>query len=192
MDLLLHEFGRNLGDTLRTSLRPPIFDRDGATLNPAEFTQSLGKSSPCSNARQMSSAVGAGRRRTEFACPGLRSVVRCGRCRACLCIGRRTCQSKCASKEWSGYAGHCGCRLGSMTPKRAGRRTGATLKNPKETLRLQKSEPRNRGNDLFCAPEATPLSRLGVGRIRPVLKSTRTPSVPRARADRGGRLFSPA
>jgi hypothetical protein len=46
MDLLLHEFGRNFGNALRRSLRPPIFDGDRATLNPAEFTQSLGKSSP--------------------------------------------------------------------------------------------------------------------------------------------------
>src|SRR5215467_1340637 len=45
MDLLLHEFGRNFGDALRTCLRPAFLDRDGATFNPTEFTQSLGKSS---------------------------------------------------------------------------------------------------------------------------------------------------
>src|SRR5215469_13963113 len=43
MDLFLHELGRNLGDALRTSLRPVILDCDVATLNPTEFAQSLGK-----------------------------------------------------------------------------------------------------------------------------------------------------
>ena len=41
MDLLLRDFGRNLGEVLRTSLAPAIFDRDGATVNPTEFAQSL-------------------------------------------------------------------------------------------------------------------------------------------------------
>src|SRR5262249_13980178 len=45
LDLLLHELGRNLGDALRTSVRPVILDCDCATVNPPEFTQSLSKSS---------------------------------------------------------------------------------------------------------------------------------------------------
>jgi len=45
MDLLLHEFGHNFGDALRTSLRPVMFDRDIATGRPTEFAQSLGKRS---------------------------------------------------------------------------------------------------------------------------------------------------
>ena len=40
---MLHELGRNLGDALGMSFRPAILDRDGATLDPAEFTQSLHK-----------------------------------------------------------------------------------------------------------------------------------------------------
>src|SRR5262249_13740897 len=45
MDLFLGKLGRNLGDLLRTPLRPAIFDRDGATVDPPELMQSLGKSS---------------------------------------------------------------------------------------------------------------------------------------------------
>ena len=83
----------------------------------------------CSSARQMSSTVGGGRRRTEFAGRGRRSVVRCGRCRACLRIGRGICQSEPKPKQWSGYTEHCGVR--STTAKTAGRRTGAAVKrNP--------------------------------------------------------------
>src|SRR5262245_62204687 len=42
-DLEPREFGRDLGRALATSLRPPIFDCDGATLDPAEFAQPLHK-----------------------------------------------------------------------------------------------------------------------------------------------------
>ena len=37
--------GRDLGDALLSSLRPAILDRDGATLDPTEFTKSRHKSS---------------------------------------------------------------------------------------------------------------------------------------------------
>src|SRR5262249_45520297 len=36
---------------------------------------------------------------------------------------------------------------------------------PKKTLRLRKSEPRDRGNDLFAPPRPPPLSSMGVGSI---------------------------
>src|SRR5262245_40086751 len=45
MDLLLHELGRNLGNSLRTPFRPAIVDRHGVTVSPTEFAQSIGKSS---------------------------------------------------------------------------------------------------------------------------------------------------
>ena len=45
VDLVPHELAHDLGDTLRASLRPAILGCDGATLDPAEFTQSLNKSS---------------------------------------------------------------------------------------------------------------------------------------------------
>src|SRR6516165_8578290 len=45
MDLFLHKLRRNLGDALRTSLRPVILDCDVATGRPTEFARSLGKSS---------------------------------------------------------------------------------------------------------------------------------------------------
>jgi hypothetical protein len=81
----------------------------------------------------MSSTVGGRRRRTEFAGRGRRSVVRCGRCRPGLRLGGLICQSERKRKQRSGYTTHCGCRLGSMTPKRAGRRSGAAVKRLKES-----------------------------------------------------------
>src|ERR1700730_2494241 len=39
------ELGRDFGEALVASLRPAILDRDGATLDPTEFAQSLHKSS---------------------------------------------------------------------------------------------------------------------------------------------------
>ena len=44
IDLEPDELGRNLGVAFVASLRPAILDRDGATLDPAEFAQSLHKS----------------------------------------------------------------------------------------------------------------------------------------------------
>jgi len=43
INLALDELGRNLSEALAATLRPPILDRDGATLDPAEFTQPLNK-----------------------------------------------------------------------------------------------------------------------------------------------------
>ena len=44
IDLEPDELGRDLGEALVASLRPAILDRDGATLDPAEFAQPLHKS----------------------------------------------------------------------------------------------------------------------------------------------------
>ena len=44
IDLEPDELGRDLGEALVASLRPAILDRDGATLDPAKFAQSLHKS----------------------------------------------------------------------------------------------------------------------------------------------------
>ena len=44
IDLEPDELGRDLGEALAASLRPAILDRDGATLDPAEFAQPLHKS----------------------------------------------------------------------------------------------------------------------------------------------------
>src|ERR1700716_1032659 len=43
IDLEPHELGRDLGEALATPLRPPIFDRHRAALNPAELAQPLHK-----------------------------------------------------------------------------------------------------------------------------------------------------
>src|SRR5262249_24340143 len=45
VDLEADKLGCDLSVARGTSLRPAILDRDGATFNPAEFTQSLHKSS---------------------------------------------------------------------------------------------------------------------------------------------------
>jgi hypothetical protein len=45
VDLAVDELGRDLGGALGAGLRPAIFDRDGAALDPAKFVQSLNKSS---------------------------------------------------------------------------------------------------------------------------------------------------
>src|ERR1700730_3219763 len=44
IDLEPDELGRDLGEALVASLRPATLDRDGATLDPAEFAQTLAKS----------------------------------------------------------------------------------------------------------------------------------------------------
>src|SRR5215472_2710458 len=46
VDLEPDEFGRKLGGTLAASLRPPVFNCDGAAFNPAKFGKSLNE---CSN-----------------------------------------------------------------------------------------------------------------------------------------------
>ena len=45
IDFQPNELGGELGGTFAASLRPAIFDRDGASFNPSEFAQSLHKSS---------------------------------------------------------------------------------------------------------------------------------------------------
>src|SRR5262245_31767233 len=48
IDLESDELSGNLAEALGTSLRPTILDRQGATLDPAEFAQSLNKGGdPC-------------------------------------------------------------------------------------------------------------------------------------------------
>jgi hypothetical protein len=44
IDFQPDELGCELGEALAASLRPAIFDRDGASFDPAEFAQSLHKS----------------------------------------------------------------------------------------------------------------------------------------------------
>src|SRR5262249_5609197 len=60
IDFQPNELGGELGETFAASLRPAIFDRDGASFNPAEFAQSLHKSSgqlalPCWRSRPQES-----------------------------------------------------------------------------------------------------------------------------------------
>jgi hypothetical protein len=45
IDFQPNELGCELGEAFAASLRPAIFDRDGATFDPAEFAQSLHKGS---------------------------------------------------------------------------------------------------------------------------------------------------
>jgi hypothetical protein len=45
VDLQADKFRRDLGDAVEASLQPAIFDCDAATLDPAEFAQSLHKGS---------------------------------------------------------------------------------------------------------------------------------------------------
>src|SRR5262249_1620911 len=53
IDLESDKLGGNLAKVLGTSLRPTILDRQGATLDPAEFAQSLNKGgSPCTPGRR--------------------------------------------------------------------------------------------------------------------------------------------
>ena len=53
VDLSLDELGRDLGEALRTPIRPTLLDCKGAVLSPAEFAQPLHKrrdvSSPSGN-----------------------------------------------------------------------------------------------------------------------------------------------
>ena len=44
IDLQPDELGEDFGGTVSAPLRPPILDRDSATLDPIEFTQSLHES----------------------------------------------------------------------------------------------------------------------------------------------------
>ena len=60
---------------------------------------------------------------------------------------------------------------------------------PKKTLRLQKSKARKRGKDPFARPMPPGLSDMGWGRGACSTRSE-PPSVPRVRADFGGRLFT--
>jgi hypothetical protein len=55
IDLEPNEFRGDFGEPLVMSLRPAIFDRDGATFDPAEFAQPL---------HQSSNPAAQGRRRT--------------------------------------------------------------------------------------------------------------------------------
>src|SRR5262245_63960001 len=53
IDLESDELSGNLAEALGTSLRPTILDRQGATLDPAEFAQSLNKGgNPCTPGRR--------------------------------------------------------------------------------------------------------------------------------------------
>src|SRR5215467_7050901 len=53
IDLESDKLGGNLAEALGTSLRPTILDRHGATLDPAEFAQSLSKGGcPCTPGRR--------------------------------------------------------------------------------------------------------------------------------------------
>jgi hypothetical protein len=71
MDLLLHELRRNLGDALRTPFRPAIIDRDGATVSPTEFAQSLDKSTPIwTVGRSVKEHERDGRPLARLLCPG--------------------------------------------------------------------------------------------------------------------------
>src|SRR5215813_14171073 len=55
IDLESDELSGNLAEALGTSLRPTILDRQGATLDPAEFAQSLNKGGdPCTPGRRRS------------------------------------------------------------------------------------------------------------------------------------------
>ena len=62
---------------------------------------------------------------------------------------------------------------------------------PKKTLRLPKSEPRNKGNDLLHAQMTPRPVRCGGGvELVPVVSRSKPTSVLRVRADCGGRLFA--
>jgi hypothetical protein len=107
-----------------------------------------------------------------------------------LCIGRRICQSERASKQRSGYAGHCWFRL-VRRQQNALAWDQCRRQTPKKTLRLRKSEPRNRRNDLLHAP-MTPWPVQHGGRVELPQRSSRPerPSVLRVRADCGSRFFT--
>jgi hypothetical protein len=77
-------------------------------------------------------------------------------------IGRRICQGERKRKQWSDYTAHWGVVL---FRRQQNARGGGLVPSstPKKTLRLQKSEPRNRANDLLRHRGHPPLSSVGRG-----------------------------
>jgi hypothetical protein len=64
---MLDELSCDFGDALGTSLRPAILDRDGATLDPADFAQSRHKRiSPWTPARSIRAQETDGRQFTSL------------------------------------------------------------------------------------------------------------------------------
>jgi hypothetical protein len=101
----------------------------------------------------------------EFASRGRRDIfpiVSCRRCRARLCIGRRIGQGQARMQAAVGLYGALWRRLFNDTKTR-GAAERCRRQIPKETLRLQKSGARNRGNDLSRAQWPPGLSSVGGG-----------------------------
>src|SRR5262245_24464936 len=69
IDLESDELSGNLAEALGTSLRPTILDRQGATLDPAEFAQSLSKGgSPCTPGRRRARSKEPNDRHLRWCC----------------------------------------------------------------------------------------------------------------------------
>ena len=137
----------------------------------------------CSRTRQISSAAGtfAGPLRgsaVDGAAPF--PVVRLCRRRDCLCVGRRICQSKCASKQWSGYTEHCGVVLVRSQQTRAAvdQCQGQT---PKNSLRLPRPKLGDRGNDPLRPGGYPPVDSVSGGIKRGWLAKARTHACPSSR-----------
>jgi hypothetical protein len=96
--------------------------------------------------------------RTEFAGRGRRCVVRCGRCVApalhwqAFRQGERTASNTLAMR-----------RIADFVCKTHGAADRCRCQAPKKTLRLRKSEPGNRGNDLLRTQCPPGLSSMGLG-----------------------------
>jgi hypothetical protein len=81
IDLEPDELGGNLGEALATALRPAIFNRDVATLDPAELAQPL---------QESGDPVARGGRRGHAGKPNGRQPARLLRARRERQAGRRT------------------------------------------------------------------------------------------------------